>query len=347
MSDSSLRTNEYPEETGRGKKKSYWMRVIPVFLSLFLLFALPGCNTVFDWHFSQRTVAECGNAVLTDKDFRILALEYKCLYENYYKDLLSESFWVMEVSPGRSFETYVKENCLLRDAESLLYLTQIAEKENILLTFDEEERVENAAAAFFSALTEDEKRYINANPDDVRSLLRRFYVAYNAEQFLLKDKACEVSDEASRVLDLEVLHTETEADARALKERLNKGEIFRTVAMENTIDERLLYSVCREDLMEPFRTEIFNLSSGEVSDVIVYENEGYIFRIAASYNLLLSQNNKSNMLAKLRYENWKDAYSAYNIKEEPAVNHAFLKKLDLTRDGDFPYVSLFKGLISD
>lgn len=314
---------------------------------LALTIVLPGCNTVVNWNSRYRTVLMCGGKSMTDIQMKIVAMEYKELYEYYYRELLSEEFWKEEVSEGVDFETFILQGSVLPECEAVLYLQAAAEERSIKIPESILIKLKESARDYYSSLSEDEKAYTGAGESDVLDLLILYQTAILAEASLISDHVVEVSDEASRVADIEVIHTASVSAAEEILKRYQNGENFTTLAQENTIDQKIKYSVARSDLREPFDSVIFSLKNGDVSRVVNYNGEGFIIRISNTYNTLLSLNNRKNLLASLRFEDWRNAASKLGISNDASLSREFFQTLSLTNEGDFRYHDLFSHLSAD
>ena len=314
---------------------------------LILTIVLPGCNTVVNWNPHSRSVLMCGGKSMTDIQMKIVAMEYKELYEYYYRELLSDDFWKEEVSKDVDFERFILQSSVLPECEAVLYLNAAAEALSLKIPESMLTKLSEQAGAYYHTLSEDEKAYTGAGEADVFELLRLYQIAIIAQETLISDHVIEISDEASRVADVEVIHTADVKSAEEILKRYRNGENFTTLAQENTIDRRIRYSVSRADLTEPFDTVIFSLQNGSVSDVVSLNGEGYIFRVANTYNTLLSLNNRKNLLASLRFDDWRKAAEKLGISNDTSLSREFFHSLSLTETGDFRFHDLFSALVTD
>lgn len=308
-----------------------------------LAMLLSGCSMIpISFRLGERIMITCGDRSMTEREVRIAALRYKTEYEARYMDFFGGDFWTMEVSDGMAFEQYVKEYYIFDELKAVMYLNGLAETLSIKLTDLESEEVSAAAEAVYTSLSEDEITFTKARRSDVEKLLGRYYLADKTVRQLLQGKRVEISEEEARVADIEVIRVATEAEALRIYERLQSGENFETLARENTLDERVNYSVAKGELIGVVDDVVFSLSAGEVSDIIEYYGSYYLIRVADSHNTLLSINNKRNLLASLRYKNWQAAYEEYAGSEEIRRNENLWEAVDLKTEGDFPNVDLFE-----
>ncbi len=307
-----------------------------------ILLALSSCTfPTVNWIIGRTEVISMGQEVLTEKEVRLIALQYKTEFEHIYHDLFQEAFWDMEVSDGVTFETYVKEAYIFEECRKLLYLSQEAGKLGITLTVSEEEQIEARADAYMNALSEDALAFSKTDRKTVISVLSLYQTGSKVIEALISDKRLEVSDEESRIADIGVIRLSSEETARAVYERLKNGEDFRSVAEETTTDPVISYSVSKTDVVPELASVLFSMTDNELSGIIRAGDAYYIIRMDQSYNTLLSLNNQRNLVARKRYAAWAEGYEDAEKEMPVKRNKAAFDEIRLNVPGDFPYVSLF------
>ena len=317
-------------------------RLFVLLLALLCLSVLPGCRAEWSWSFGGKKALSAGSAGLSETEVRIIALEYKCLFESYYKSLLGDRFWDRPVSDNETYEDYVKSEYILEEARALLYLNEVAKEKKIALSDAETETLRQGASRYYLSLTQDEIDYIKASEENVFEVLKRYALAEKAVTQLIADQKLEVSDEESRVMDVMMIRVLDREFAEDLHERIENGENFATIARSCSLDTVIEYSFARSELVDEMRGILFSLKDGEISDVIAYKGNYYIFRNVSSYNLILSNKEKGNLLAARRYESWESRFRAFAEENEEKISFSFWNGLSLGVSGDFPYtVSLF------
>ncbi|MBO4411389.1 MAG: peptidylprolyl isomerase [Lachnospiraceae bacterium] len=318
-------------------------RVGSFFVLIVLVLTLSACQADWSWTFGEQKLLTMGKLGLTEKEMRVIALEYKCLFESYYKELLGEEFWDREVEEGETFEDYVKSEYVLVESRALLYLNQVASERLLKLNDTESEEVHRRAEAYFGQMTPDEREYFVSDVQAVERVMTLYELASKAVNEMLKDQSFEISDEESRVMDVMVIRVSDKALAEELHERIQNGENFATLAKNYSTDSRVLYSLARSELRTEFRSILFALKNGEVSEVLSYQGEYYLIRNVNSFNLLLSNKEKVNLLAAKRYENWDLAFESFIRENEEKINLKAWEELRLKLAGDYPYYSLFSN----
>lgn len=316
------------------------IRLTAVLLSVML--TLSSCASVpFNWQIGEHISVLTDSDRLTSAEVRLIALQYKTLYESYYMDLLGPGFWDEEAAEGMSFENYVKEYYIWNECRSLLCLMAIAAEKNYSLTAVEEETVSEAAALYYASLSQDELNYTGASAEDAEKLLSRYLLAEHAVSDLISGKKPDVSDEESRVADIQVIHMTSRETAEKVRQSILSGEDFSALAKENTIDDRIVYSVKKGAPEAELNRIIFSMRNNDVSDIISLNDSYYIIRMVNSYNTLMSSNYKANLLAERRFEGWADTYETYASKTGIRRDEKEWTELSLKTEGDFPLTDLF------
>lgn len=314
-------------------------------LSLILsaMIFLSSCGSVpFNWKIGEKISVYTEHDRLSSNEVRLIALQYKSLYESYYSELLGRDFWDEKTDGSDTFEEYVKEYCVWNECCALMYLMSVAEEKDYTLTAFEKEKAAEAAEQYFSALTADQLEFTGASKEDAEQLIGRYIIADKVVSELIQGKKLEVSDEESRVSDIQVIHVATEAEAQRISELIRSGENFATLARENTIDDEILYSVRKGMPEETLNNIIFSMHDNDVSDIVCYEDSYYIIRMVNSYNTLLSANYKANLMAERRFEGWKSVYERYAAETHISRDAEDWAELSLKTEGDFPPIDLFE-----
>ena len=322
------------------------MRKLLAFLILFVLIGTAACERpAVNFRRGDVIVLSDGERHLTEPEVLLVALEYKCRFESYYRDLIGEDFWDTELRDGVRFDEYVREYYIFAECRALIVLSEMAFSDGLKLSASEEETLEKAAARYYEGLGEKERAYTKADADDVFRLLSKYALAEKEITLLKKNGGqLDVSFEESRVADIQLIAVDTRSLADEVERRIQEGENFMTLATTYSIEERISYSVAKGDLKPALNAAVFKMREGEVSEVIPCADRYYIIRLSNSYNTLLSGNNKTNLLASRAYDSWRepfeDALRTRNIKRD----NRFFRELPLKTEERLDSNALFSYL---
>ncbi|MBQ1376665.1 MAG: peptidylprolyl isomerase [Lachnospiraceae bacterium] len=315
-------------------------KTVPWLLMSLMLF-FTGCSFPVSWDPLARPAVSLDADYITEPQARIIALDYKCQFEKYYRELFGEEFWSLELPDGMDYETYVKEYFLFRELSAVLILDDLSAEMGISLNRDETERIEEASEAWFGSLNETEKAFTRASKKDASGILTRYYLAEKTVEKLLEGKNAEISEEESRVCDIQMIRADTLEKAEELYDRISGGESFLSVANNAGEDRLLKLSVARGELVPELDDVVFSMKNTDISEILSVGGRYFIIRMENSRNVLLSMNNRENLLADKRFALWRHVYeekaSASDIRRDSGIWEA----IRLNETGEYGSSNLF------
>lgn len=168
------------EKTDSKKTKSRQRRTIPLVLCAFLAAAsilLSGCGNriVFTAGFGGDEVFEVGGEPCSTGALKVYILEAQRQTETVFGD----DVWKKD--SGGQITEVVREKALSRISR-IMALSQMAVKDNIMLTSTEEEILKQAASEYISARTEQELEYLGVDENDMVGLYRDYVLAVREYQ---------------------------------------------------------------------------------------------------------------------------------------------------------------------
>lgn len=105
-----------------------------------------------------------GKSVCTLPEAMIYVMDYKQQYENAY----GVEMWEHDFG-GVTLEEYVKDTIIAQLA-SVKAVTLLAKENNVTLSDAEKEKISQAAEEYYSALTDEQKKYMKVEKSDVEDL---------------------------------------------------------------------------------------------------------------------------------------------------------------------------------
>jgi len=323
------------------KKACILNRILIGVLVFALAFSMTSCGKIKVSFADERVVFSAGDVELNDAQVRLIALQAVSNFTKFYRSLLGEDFFEKEISEGVTFEEYVREYFMMRECEALLLLNKSADETQKKLSDVQRENLEKSAKSTYETLNKAQLELTGAKEEDVYQLLYFYLVAERVIESNIDEKKIEVSDEESRVMDISVIHMKNYTEALKVESRLENGENFVTVAKESTVDKVLTYSVSRSDLVESMQTELFSMSTGDISKVLEVDKEYYIVRIDNSYNKTLSNQYKNNMIATRSYSGWENLLKSLKNTYSVKISYEYYNKIPMKNDGYVTDFDLF------
>lgn len=306
-------------------------------LTFFLLFTclMTGCA-------AQKE--ESTDAMLEDELIRIgdnsctlaEAMIFVAAQKNIYQDSYGGDIWSVKLSEG-TFETYIM-NGLKTYLGKLFSAAQMAGNEGYTLTDEEAAKVNQAAAAYMAAMSEDEIAATHLNEEIVRDAYEQYVLARKLYDHVLADANVEVSSDEARVIHLQKLLyatqdlsetevQEKEAVAKQAAAGIAEGKDFAAVSGDGVITE---LEVMRGQLDPDVETAVFALATGEVSQVLDTD-EGYvIYKCTNSYDEAASNANKTKLLAERRDQVFNEHLDTYLEDHQALFNDQAWEKLSIS-----------------
>lgn len=253
-------------------------KALALILALSMVLAVTACDNKGAETVEEGVKAKINDMVITQKEYDEHLSVYKKMAETQY----GEGAWDMEISEGQTMGAYY-ESTLLDQLIMDLLLVEAAEKEGIQMS---EEDMKAEIDEFKSYLETDEEyqkfleNYGMTEEYLKESLRKEFlinhYLSIKIEnlkptdeelQTLFEDLNMNVRVRASHIL------VNTEDEAKAVIERLNKGEKFEDIAKELNKDATAATGGDLDyfeytDMVQPFSEASFALEIGEISEPV-------------------------------------------------------------------------------
>ena len=199
------------------------------------------------------------------------------------------------------------------------------------LTDEEEALVDEAAATYFQSLNADEVTLMNVNTATIRQLYYEFAVANKLYHTITEAVQPEISDDEARAVSVKSILIKTysmtnggtrieftkqqreEALDRAMDAlaKIHAGTDFDIVAADYNEDSESTYSFGRGVMPQAFEEAAFNLSNGEVSEIITTEYGYHILMCTSSFDRDETDANKAGILKKRQQEEFNIIYDQY------------------------------------
>ena len=261
---------------------------------------------------------------------------YLVTLQNQYETVYGSEIWNVEME-GRSLEQNVKDNALARLAQ-IKTMNLMASSYGTSLTTKEVELVGEAAKEFYDSLNETEKSFMEVDYDTVFNAYTEYALAQKLYGYIIKDINPEVSDDEARTIKVQHILIKTYAKdgtgkkipytENSRRKAKEKAEEAYALAMEGADFDELIrtygdnevgtISFGKGEVDPTLEEKAFNLSNGQISEVIETEDGYVILKCISTFDKAETDANKLKIVEEKRKEVFAEQYNAF---VEPLTRH--------------------------
>ncbi len=283
-------------------------RSIAVF-SLILALLCSGCG-------DNKIVLTTGFAA--DEIFRIEGkscseaevLVYLTTLHNQYESAFGEGIWAVQAE-GVPLGDSVKQTVLARLAK-IKIMNLMAVQYQIELTKEEQEAVKKAAAEFYGTLQKEEIQAMgNVKKNTIEDMYEEYAIAEKLYDHLVADVNPEISDDEARILTVHQIWMQDKMQLLGVLDRLDAGEDFDTLAIENNEADTLELSFAKGEMQQDIEDACYALGEGEYTDIIEYEGGYVLYLCVSTYDREQTEAHKLEILTQRRKETFAHLYDAF------------------------------------
>lgn len=329
------------ERAGGGMRLS-WKR-LGVLLAVVSLwsFLLTGCQLgnkaiVVSGSLNNRQVFEIGGRTCELKEARV----YLTNYQNIYGTAYTIDLWRHDFG-DESLMDYVKA-VTLEELTRIYCMNLLAEEQEMTLSEEELEKVAGAAQEYDASLSEEERAYLGVSESDIVTYYEHYALAQKLYHSLTNEVDEEVSDDEARVMEIMQIFVSDGDKAMQVRQRLESGEDFATVANNYNELPAIQVTVSRDDLPKEVEETAFKMDNDEVSGMITVENGYYFIRCLNKYDEKLTEANKANIVEKRQKEAFDDVYNEFVASLSSNLNEELWDTMVLETDGTMTTSSFFE-----
>ena len=258
--------------------------------------------------------------------------------ENGYSEVFGDRIWSVPVGDGTLEDSY-KDNILARIAQ-IKTMNLLAEELGVELSDDDAAKATAAAREYYDSLTEGERNYLDVDMDDIAAMYRDFATANRVYEAVTEGVNPEISDDEARTITVRTILIKTyktdgagnripyneEEKKNALtriaqiRQRIEDGEAFEVLAVDNNEDTKSEYSFGRGVMPPEFEEAAFNLGVGEVSDIVETEYGYHLIYCVSTFNPEETDANKANIVEQRKQEAFNDVYNDFLTRVTSNLN---------------------------
>lgn len=235
------------------------------------------------------------------------ALVYLMNQKGSYEKVYGLGMWEHSLG-GMTMEEYLK-NQVVSELAQVKSMTLLAQEQEIVLTEEETARCEEASAEYFAALSTDETELLKVDQETIRDMYEDYCLAFKAYRQITEEVSVEISDDEARIIELQQMFLPEEGLAEELKERLENGEDFGTLASNYSRLSQTTLFIARGDKGGEYEEIAFDLDNEEISDVFGADGGYYILKCLNTYVEEESEANKLQVAQRQKTERFQGIYT--------------------------------------
>ena len=235
------------------------------------------------------------------------ALVYLCNEKNQYENVYGIEMWDHNVG-DMTLEEYLK-NQVVSQLSQVKSMVLLADEREIVLTDTEKQKAAEAAKEYFTSLSEEEVSALKVSQEEIQTMYEDYCLADKAYEQITGDEAVEISDDEARIIQIQQIFVPEENQAKELKNKLDNGEDFESLAANYSKASQTTITIARGDKDQTYEEVAFNLGNDEISDVFADNSGYYILKCLNTYMESESEANKEKVARQRKTERFHAIYS--------------------------------------
>ncbi len=345
----------------RFMRKNRKNKLAPFIGAILLIMIMTACSkdkgkVVFTTGFEENELFRIGEVSCFLPEYMI----YLTNMQNKYEEAFGEEVWNITFE-NAALEDNVKDIALAQIAQmKSVYL--LAQKEEVELTEDEEAKLQKAAKEYFDSLSETEVKTMGVTQKEVWDLYREYALAQKVYEQIVSQVNPEISDDEARTVVVEQIYLKTHVvdssgkkieysasmKAECLKTMqeirealVTEGKDFTELAGKYSESEEIRLSLQKGDAPEKLDNVVFNLRTGEVSDIIETEEGYYILKCISTLDRAQTDANKLVIVEQRKKAAFEQEYDAFVNTLARKLNEKLWEKVELIRAKDVDTSNFF------
>lgn len=252
--------------------------------------------------------------------------------KNKYENKFGKEIWSLTSgSRDAYFKDYVVYT-VKKFVEKIMKLKLVAVDLNVMISKEDEEKLEKAFNEYYNLLTYDDFDYMMSTEDDIRQAFNDYHLSRLVIDNLAKKATDEISVSEAKVISVQYMVFDNRETAYKTREDLKaRGANFSYFAKTRSIEDDIDMIVKRGDENSVNFPQLFYLTRGEISDVMESKNKYYIFRCVSDYLPEETEERRIEILKSMKNNEFNDNYIKYDEDYYVLSNSNYWKNIDLAK----------------
>lgn len=292
------------------KKSRTTLKVFLILLIIFLLIA--GYIKFFNGKIVNFTTGLKEDTLMKQDDNITYTFEAKILMSDAkkeYEAMFGSDIWSKSIGES-TFEEYIKDQIRVKLLR-VRCMNALAKERGVVLGKAENDGVRNAVDDYYNALSENEIKDLGVDKDKLNQMFTEFAIAKKLYEDITSVMDIEVSSDEARVIDIQYIVNADKEKVENAYNAVKSGSSFFAVAKECNEDGQYEYELKRGETDPAFEEVAYNLSTGEMSDIVEAGGKYYVIRCTSDNDKTKTEANKSAIIEKRKLQSFNETFEQY------------------------------------
>lgn len=262
----------------------------------------------------------------------ILVAEEKNKYENRY----GHDIWKLKSGDGlQNFSDLIVFN-VKKYIESIITINLMGDKYNVIINNEDMDKIDQLSNEYFDLLSDGDKNFMGCDISDVKELYKDFHKARLTIDHVTKNANIELSISESKVIKVQYIQFDDYDTAYMVSTKSQaRGANFAYFAKQYTKANGNIERIAMrgDDFSKPF-PEIFYLGTGQMSEILKYEDKWYLFKCIDDYMIDETNQRKEDILKQLKENAFYKEYDKFALENPVKLKSDFWQEINISEGGD-------------
>lgn len=253
------------------------------------------------------------------------------------EEIYTDRIWSVPTNGRGTFaDAYTEE--LREFFIEMTAMNRMAEESGTHLEQEERNRLEEAAASFYTSSVEGAEQFSDLTKEETQEMFLVYALAVKLRDSIAADRRAEVSEDEARVIRVQELRFDSEEAAAKAAQEIADGTDFSKAGTDAGATENISRKLMRGELLKESEDAVFALETNGVSGVLEEEGAYCIYLCVNSYDeeetaahRLLMERERSGELLREAYENYR---SGHEIVMDSGTWEEAVRAADVPYEGE-------------
>ena len=289
---------------------------------LSMLLLVTGCGVRIHPTLGSDRYLQVGQRAVSGGACRLVLASYQQLCEKAYGNADDNEIWSEQVTDSKTYWEYVRDQIVQEELFYAAGLSQIAESSGYVPNETQTRKIEEAASEYYGQLDAQTCTTLQLKEEDVKEAFLYYWEAMRCVEELSAGVTPELSEEETRVIEIQELSFASEKEAQAAWETMEGGDLS---AWD---DVSSVQEIARGQKSAEYEEAAFRLQTGAYSEPLFMDGSWKILYCRSDYLEDASAANKEQEYRRRKTESWKSVYDTWAKDREFWLDSSAWEKLE-------------------